>query len=200
MSSRVNFNAMRLFALVICLVVFCAGSTLAALPPLRLEKTAPNSNSGTGRYAGANIGMGGKIYEGYISTCPWGSSFATWVVPNGYTAFEGYCGIDDTNSSTKAEFTFSIDGDEVKTLSATKGSKAIKVSIPVRAGQSFRITMDTCGAAVAEPQFVAGATTTSTSSSSSYGTPIQLTPVSGSVPVGVLSTSVPGDHLQSLFL
>lgn len=152
MSLRVSFIATRLFVLVICLVVFCAGSALAALLPLRLDNTKPNSNSSSMQmYARQNIGMGGKIYEGYITGRV--QDFATWVVPNGYTTFEGYCGSDDTVGDSDAQFAFYIDGDVVKTLSTTMGSKAIKVSIPVRAGQSFRIDIVNYGA-VAEPQFL----------------------------------------------
>ena len=199
MSSRVSFNAKRLFALVSCLVVFCAGSTLAALAPLDFAKVKPVQMNNL-EFSDNEFVIAGKIFKDRLKVISlWENPcYGTWKVPSGFTSFVGVMGVSDSAKhfaggpvTDEAELTIYVDGEKAAAFSAKQGDSSIPFSVPVSAGQALKLEF-THYSSIAEPRFVASAAASSTSSSSSSGTSIQLTPVPGSTPVGILSTSVPG--------
>ena len=158
----------RVLWVAICAVVVVAtigSSAVVAQTPVKLEETT--AASGSVNQAIGTVGIAGRVFDGYV----WGAStFATWRVPGGYAAFEGYCGTnDDMGKEARGTIEFLLDGDTVKSVEVSAGQKAVKVSFPVRGGQSLRINMDREGI-VAEPRFTKGIVSSVSHSSSSDGT------------------------------
>lgn len=151
-------------------------------PPLDLTKAEPASSSGVVRSPGVTVGIGGVVYEGFISSRAVSGFFITWRVPSGYSVFDAYVGMGDTGqTSEQATFRLLVDGDEVKRSVVSWKRKAEHWSIKVSGGQSVSIEVEKkLGTPViAQPKFLAGAVvetpkpapSTSTVSTASSGTP-----------------------------
>lgn len=154
----------------VILLVGLTGSVGAATPqPLDLTKIEPPSSENVNLCPDDSVGIGGRIYDGYVGT-GYDGGFVIWRVPKGYTVFEAWVGIDDEYRAEKPGiFRLSIDGDLVKTSEIRYGEKAEHWSIPVGSGKSIRVEMDTTssGLMIAQPRLLAQASTSDTTSASS---------------------------------
>lgn len=143
-----------LVSIVLLLVAVGAIPAAAASSDIELWKKAPASRSGVINFYGTTS-IGGVVFEGGFSgggAKGNGRGFVIWRVPKGYAVFECRCGIPDSSPyDDPGEFEFLVDGDSVKEFQTDKNEKPVTVRIPVRGGQSVRVTFS--GGIVAEPKF-----------------------------------------------
>ena len=151
---------------VVAVVTVGSSPVVAASSDIELWKTEPASGL-VSRQDGTRS-IGGVVVEGYCMGDANDPAFVTWRVPDGYTSFECRCGIpDDIAAEGKpAKFEFLVDGDSIREFKTGTNEKPMSVRLPVRGGQSLRITFSFIGI-VGEPRFTeAVANLTSTSSNS----------------------------------
>lgn len=153
-------NSIRVLLCVLAFVCIWALYGIAfadpILPPMDLTKATPSA--GNMNRGSSEVSIAGKLFQGYVGHSTVGG-WSIWRVPKGYTTFTAFVGVEDRGDQNgSAVFEVSIDGDVVKSIRLSKGDKAEKLIIPVKAGSSLRLQYNVSGLALAvfaEPQLLA---------------------------------------------